>query len=76
MQRKALQRSGSKFPVRYEEHIGALLPHLAYLMRMGKSFMVRMLWHLEKGETDKAFHDVMLIRKLADTIDDEPILIS
>ncbi|MDB4459225.1 hypothetical protein N9059_01495 [bacterium] len=72
----ALQRSGSRFAILYENHLGALLPHLRYIKRMGKCFLIRSVYHLEEGDTDKAFHDLIQVRKLADTLDDEPILIS
>ncbi|MDB4459226.1 hypothetical protein N9059_01500 [bacterium] len=72
----ALQKPGSRFPVRYEHGSQARLSHLTYLKRIGKAFHFSMLKHLEDREFDKAFDDLIQIRKLAATIDDEPLLIS
>jgi len=70
------QRPKCRFPVRYEEHVNALLPHLMHLRNAARIYRLRALAELAAGQTDAALEDVRLGLRLADTIKDEPILIS
>jgi len=70
------QRPKFRFPVRYEEHFNALLPHLAQLRNAARVYRLRALAELSAGQTDAACEDVRFCLRLADTIKDEPVLIS
>lgn len=70
------QRPKCRFPVRYEDHVNALLPHLSGLRNIARVYRLRALAELSAGQTDAAFEDARLCLRLADTIKDEPILIS
>ncbi|GEM_PF-5566355 len=72
----ALRLPSSKFPVRYEDHFAALLPHLQVMRQVSQGFFLSMLNHLEKGEKQEAFADVKSLIRLPQTIEGEPILIS
>jgi hypothetical protein len=71
-----VQRPKCRFPVRYEDHVNALLPHLAQLRSVARVYRLRALAELSARQTDAAFEDVRLCLRLADTIKDEPTLIS
>jgi hypothetical protein len=70
------QRPKCRFPVRYEDHFNALLPHLMHVRNIARVYRLRALAELSAGRTDAALEDVRLCLRLADTIKDEPILIS
>jgi hypothetical protein len=70
------QRPKCRFPVRYEDHFNALLPHLSYLRNPARVYRLRALAAMEAGRNDVALEDVRLSLRLADTIKDEPLLIS
>ena len=70
------QRPKCRFPVRYEDHVNALLPHLSPLRNVSRVYRLRALAELSAGQTDAAFEDVRLNLRLADTLKDEPTLIS
>jgi hypothetical protein len=71
-----VQRPKCRFPVRYEEHIAALMPHLGYFRYAMRAYRLRALAELSAGQTDAAFEDVRLGLRFANVIKDEPILIS
>ena len=70
------QRPKCRFPVRYEDHINAVFHHYGYLRNPARIYRLRALAELSAGQTDAAFEDVRLSLRLADTIKDEPVLIS
>ncbi len=70
------QRPKCRFPVRYEDHVNALMPHISPLRNISRVYRLRALAELSAGQTDAAFEDVRLNLRLADTIKDEPALIS
>jgi len=72
----AVQRPHSQFPVRYEDNVSALLPHLNEIKRLGRLFSLRALARLEAGDSDGALRDVLTTIRLADSLRNEPILIS
>ncbi len=74
--RSAAMRPFSVFPVHYEEDAGALLKHLAVLKRLTQVATLRALALLELGRSEEALQDVELALRFADSIKDEPILIS
>lgn len=76
--RTAGKRPYSRFNVHYEDKDPAaiLLPHLAVVRRLGNLVQIRASAELALNQTDSAFEDVHLIFRLADSIHDEPIIIS
>jgi len=70
------QRPKCRFPIRYEDHISALFPHLGHLRNVARVYRLRALAEFSAGQTDAAFEDVRLSLRLADTIKDEPTLVS
>ncbi len=74
--RSAASRPFSVFPVHYEEDAGALLKHLAVLKHLAQVATLRALALLELDRSDEALRDVELALRFADSIKDEPILIS
>lgn len=75
--REALQQyPRCRFPIRYEDHLNAALPHLSPLRSIARVLRLRAVAELAAGQTDAAFEDVRLCLRLADTIKDEPVLVS
>jgi len=68
----------ARFNVHYEEENPAaiLLPHLGALRQLSKVLWLRAVAELQAGDTEAAFADVNLMLTLADSIKDEPMLIS
>jgi len=76
--REASQRPHSRFNIGYTEDnpLGILLPHLAVVKNLTSVAGLRAKAFLANGEPDKALADVELMFRLADSIKDEPVLIS
>ena len=72
----AKDRPLCRFDVKYEAHFAALLPHLSVLRNAARGYTLRALAHLAKDNPDAAFADVRMAMVLANSIKDEPILIS
>lgn len=72
----AVRRPKSQFPVHYEDNLSALLPHLANLKGLGRLFSLRALARLEAGDAAAALQDVVTTIRLAESLRNEPILIS
>jgi hypothetical protein len=72
----ALQSPHSQFPVRYEDNVGALLPHLSELKWLARMFTFRAHVRLAANEPTPALADILAALSLADTVKNEPILIS
>jgi hypothetical protein len=66
----------SRFPVHYEEAIGCLVPHLSKLKALEQHLKMHAVACLEAGRTEEAFADLKLAFRLADTISEEPLMIS
>lgn len=75
---QASQRPHSRFNIRYEEEnpITILLPHLGILRNIARVAQLKAVAELGAGQIDAAFEDVQLLFALADSIRDEPFLIS
>lgn len=59
-----------------EDGISTLIPHLAAMKSLGNVVALRSVALLATGQTNDAFSDAKLAFRLADTVKDEPILIS
>jgi hypothetical protein len=76
--RSASQRPYARFNIRYDTEIatGILLPHLASMKFVTVLFQVRASAELALDRTDQAWADTKMALYLADTLNDEPFLIS
>ncbi len=75
--RAASARPHAVYPVQYQDDIwGILLPHLRYLKSACARLQLRACAALATGESAAAFEDVKLMLYLADSVKDEPYLIS
>jgi len=76
--RKASQRPYARFNIHYDADIATaiLLPHLACLRAATVLFQVRGSAEVALGRTDQAWADTRMALYLADTLKDEPFLIS
>jgi hypothetical protein len=76
--RDASQRSYSRYPVVYDldNPWGILLPHLGNVKRAVQRLQLRACAELAAGRSDEAVADVKLSLYLADSVKDEPFLIS
>jgi hypothetical protein len=74
--REAASRPECRFPVRYEQSFGALLPHLTHLKKLSLLPYMRALTLLGEGETDAAAMDTQLALRVSDFAATEPFLIS
>jgi hypothetical protein len=76
--RQAAQLPDSRFPVPYSDENPAeiLLPHLAAIKQCSQVLQLRALAELQNNESDKAFNDVKLMFRLADSVRTEPFIIS
>jgi hypothetical protein len=76
--RAASRRPYSRYPVVYdlENPWGILLPHLASVKASCSRLELRACAELAAGKSDRALNDVKLMFCLADSLKDEPFLIS
>ena len=76
--RTASQRRYSRFNVHYddEDPAGILLPHLAVVKRVATVSGLKASCELQLRKTDSAFDDVQFIFRLAESVHNEPIIIS
>jgi hypothetical protein len=72
----ASRRPYSRFPIQFEKGFSLKLPHLQTLNQLTRLFTLRALAELSDGQTDRAMSDVKTILQLANSVKDEPILIS
>jgi hypothetical protein len=74
--RTATTKTRARFPLRYEDGFGALLPHLARLKSINQFLALRAAAELEAGQTNQAAMDVELSLRIVDLVREEPLLIS
>ena len=76
--RQASRLPYSRFPIQYdaEDPFSIMLPHLAALKKASQVLQLRAIAELQSGQTKKAFDDVQLALRLADSVRTEPIMIS
>jgi hypothetical protein len=72
----AVLRPSSRFPIHYADNWSALLPHLSTLKELGRRFSLRALLRLEADDAASALQDVLTTIRLAESLRDEPVLIS
>jgi len=76
LQEAVATRPESRWPVKYEENFGALIPHLAVLKSMVLALELRAAAHLELGQTAEALEDIKIGLRLANSLSTDPILIT
>lgn len=74
--REAVPRPRSRFPVHYEDHVAAVLPHVGVLREFTRILRVRTLAELSLGDAEAAQRDLLLGLRLAEALREEPLLIS
>jgi hypothetical protein len=76
--RTASQRPHARFNVKYTNEFApsTLLPHLNVVNRVASAFQVRASAELALNQTDAAWSDIRMALYMADTVKDEPFLIS
>jgi hypothetical protein len=76
--RQASSRPLARYALNYkmDDPVSILLPHLIQIKQTGARLKTRACAELALGQSDKALQDVMLSLYLADTLKDEPFLIS
>jgi len=76
--RQAAQRPYARFPLEYdkEEPMEILLPHLPSLKSCGQVLNLRATAELQTGRSEQALADEKLLLRLADSLHNEPFLIS
>jgi hypothetical protein len=76
--RQASQLPYSRFPLDYdiEDPAEILLPHLYALKQCSLALQLRAIAELENGQSEKAFDDVKLALRLADSVHTEPCIIT
>ena len=76
--RNASLRPYARFNIRYEDDFAfnILLPHLAVLKNLSSLFRLRASAELAVNQTDQAWADAKIVFYLADTLKNEPFLIS
>ncbi len=75
--RVASQRPYSRYPVNYDvEPPAILLPHLRMMKGVSERLRLKACAELAGGQSDQAWEDVKLMFRLADSVKEEPFLIS
>lgn len=76
--RAAARRPQARYPIHYdmENPWGILVPHLANLRYVCLRLQLRACAELAAGHSDAALEDVDLMLRVADSVKDEPLLIS
>ena len=73
---EASRRSKCRFPIHYEDHFKALLPHLTYMRSLARTYRLRAQAELAAGHGDAAVADLQTCLRLADFLDNDSLLIS
>ncbi|MEE2706064.1 MAG: hypothetical protein VX988_03380 [Planctomycetota bacterium] len=74
--RAAKERPLCRYDIKYEAHFAMLLSHLAPIRRFVRSFTLRALAHLGNDDSESCLADVRMCLFLAESVGDEPTLIS
>ncbi|HEX8310945.1 MAG TPA: hypothetical protein VF614_06495, partial [Chthoniobacteraceae bacterium] len=74
--RGASMRPRARFPLEYEKHLGMNLPHVQVLQSFAEVARLRAVACLARGESNEAFRETQFLLRLADSLKDEPVIIS
>ncbi len=72
----AKDRPLCRFDIKYEAHFAALLPHVSPIRNFTKNYALRSLAHLANDDPEAALADIRMGLFLAESIREEPLLIS
>jgi len=72
----AAARPQCRFPIQYGKGFACLLSHLSSLRQCARTLQLRALAELEVGQSEAALKDVRLMLRLANSLENEPTLIS
>lgn len=72
----AAERPLTRFPIRYEDGMQVLLPHLSPTRGVLRVLRLRSAAYLELGRNEEAFKDTQLALRITDSTKEEPLLIS
>lgn len=70
------ERTQARYPLRYQDGWGCLLPHLGVLRSASQRLTLRASALIAEKRTDEALADIETLIRLADTLETEPYLIS
>ncbi|GAT34578.1 hypothetical protein TSACC_23009 [Terrimicrobium sacchariphilum] len=70
------KRPEARFPVDYSKGLAMPLHHVTALLKLGQVLLRRAQAEAAVGRTEQSVDDILLILRLARTVDDEPVLIS
>ena len=70
------ERPLCRYNIKYEAHFAAPLPHLSPFRNFAKIYTLRSLAHLSNNDPDAALGDIRMGLFLAESIREEPLLIS
>src|SRR5206468_1000860 len=78
LQQEAARRPLARWPIYYDTNMpwAILLPHLAHGKRLFMLLQLRSAAHLAAGEAERGMGEIELAMRLAETVRDEPFLIS
>jgi hypothetical protein len=76
LQQAIVSRPEGRWPVKYEENFGCLVPHLAVLKDIVLASVLRTAAHLELGRGQEAFEDLKVAAAVSDSVKTDPILIT
>jgi hypothetical protein len=73
--RLAAARPACRFPVKWEDGLGALLPHLSILVHASRINGLRLEAHAAQGKREEMLADFRLGMRLVHALDKEPVLL-
>lgn len=71
----AAGRARSRFGIHFEDDMGVMLPYLGTLKSISLTYRIRAVARLAKGQTEGAFEDVRVAFRLAEVLNEDPVLI-
>lgn len=74
--REAAKRPRSRFPIRYQDHVAAVLPHIGVILNFSRIASLRAVAELSEGNAEAAHRDLLLGLALEESLREEPLLIS
>ncbi len=74
--RAAASRPESRFPVRYEDGVSAVLPHMQLFQSASRIIALKLAAHLAQGNSAAAYEDFRLGLRLYAALEKEPTLIA
>jgi len=73
---QAAERPLARYPVKYEEGFRMALPHAFALLKTAQYLNLRITAEADAGKSEEALRHLLLLFYLADSLNEEPVLIS